>query len=323
MSRLIRNTAILAKTETVYGADAVPTGAANALLVSNLSINPLNAQNVDRNNIRPYLGGDEQLVGSRHVEMGFDVELVGAGTLGDAPAWGPLLRACGFAEVITAGMRVDYVPISTGFESVSIYWYDDGVLHKGLGARGTASLKLSVGEKPVISCKYVCLYGGIAVAAAPTADLEEWKVPEIVLDANSGNLVWGATHAIATAPALVGGESYPSQGLTIELGIATPFQPLLGGESVPITERKVTGAVKLELTAEQEVAAMAAVLATSKTSLGMIHGTVAGSRVGVFMPGVQRIEPTKEDLNGTRMIGYKLLINPVTGNDEIRITTSF
>ena len=82
MSRLIRNTAILAKTETVYGVDAVPTGAANALLVSNLSINPLNAQNVDRNNIRPYLGGDEQLVGSRYVEMGFDVELVGAGTPG-------------------------------------------------------------------------------------------------------------------------------------------------------------------------------------------------------------------------------------------------
>ena len=43
MSRLIRNTAILAKIETAYGVDAAPTGAANALLVSNLSINPLNA----------------------------------------------------------------------------------------------------------------------------------------------------------------------------------------------------------------------------------------------------------------------------------------
>lgn len=323
MSRLIRNTAILAKTELVYGVDAVPTGAANAMLVSNLSINPLNAQNVERNNIRPYLGGDEQLVGSRYVEMGFDVELVGAGTLGAVPAWGTLLRACGFAEVVTAGVRVDYVPVSTGFESATIYWYDDGVIHKGLGARGTASLKLTVGEKPVISCKFVCLNGGVAVAAAPTTELEDWQIPEIVLDANSGNLIWGATHATATAPALVGGDFYPSQGLTIDLGISTPFQSLLGGESVPITERKVTGAVQLELTAAQEVAAMAAVLATAKTSLGMVHGTVAGSRVCVFMPGVQRIEPTKEDLNGTRMIGYKLLVNPVAGNDEIRITTSF
>ena len=323
MSRLIRNTAILAKTEPVYGVDAVPTGAANAMLVSNLSINPLNAQNVERNNIRPYLGGDEQLVGSRYVEMGFDVELVGAGTLGAVPAWGTLLRACGFAEVVTAGVRVDYVPVSTGFESATIYWYDDGVIHKGLGARGTASLKLTVGEKPVISCKFVCLNGGVAVAAAPTTELEDWQIPEIVLDANSGNLIWGATHATATAPALVGGDFYPSQGLTIDLGISTPFQSLLGGESVPITERKVTGAVQLELTAAQEVAAMAAVLATAKTSLGMVHGTVAGSRVCVFMPGVQRIEPTKEDLNGTRMIGYKLLVNPIAGNDEIRIATSF
>jgi hypothetical protein len=37
--------------------------------------------------------------------------------------------------VITAGVRVDYVPVSTGFEATTIYWYDDGVLHKGLGAR--------------------------------------------------------------------------------------------------------------------------------------------------------------------------------------------
>ena len=180
-----------------------------------------------------------------------------------------------------------------------------------------------MGEKPVISCKFVCLNGGVAVADAPTTELEDWQIPEIVLDANSGNLIWGATHATATAPALVGGDFYPSQGLTIDLGISTPFQSLLGGESVPITERKVTGAVQLELSAAQEVAAMAAVLATAKTSLGMVHGTVAGSRVCVFMPGVQRIEPTKEDLNGARMCGYKLLINPVAGNDEIRIVTSF
>lgn len=323
MSRLIRNTAILAKIETAYGVDAAPTGAANALLVSNLSINPLNAQNVERGNIRPYLGGDEQLVGTRYVEMGFDVELVGSGTLGTAPAWGALLRACGFAEVITAGVRVDYVPVSTGFEATTIYWYDDGVLHKGLGARGTASLKLTVGEKPTISCKFVCLYGGVTAVALPTVDLDEWQIPQIVLDANSGQLMWGATHDVAVVPALIGGQSYPSKGVTIDLGITAPFRALLGGESVPITERKVTGAVQLELTALEEVAAMAAVLSTSKTSLGMIHGTNAGSRVAVFMPGVQRIEPAKEEDNGARMNAFKILINPVVGNDEIRIATSF
>ena len=42
-TRYIRQTVILAKIETVSGTDAVPTGAANALLISNMNITPLEA----------------------------------------------------------------------------------------------------------------------------------------------------------------------------------------------------------------------------------------------------------------------------------------
>ena len=92
-NRLIRNTVILLKLEGpgLYGTDPVPTGAANAMLVSNLSVTPMNSQNVDRDLIRPYLGGSEQLMGTRYVEMGFDIELVGSGAVATAPAWGPAL----------------------------------------------------------------------------------------------------------------------------------------------------------------------------------------------------------------------------------------
>jgi hypothetical protein len=323
MGRLIRNTAILVKLETTYGQDALPSGAANALLVSNLSINVLNAQNVARDVIRPYLGNSEQLVGTRYKEAGFDVELVGSGTAGIAPAWGPLMRAIGFAETLTATTRVDYTPVSTSFESVTIYWFDDGVLHKLLGARGTATLKMSVGEKPMLSFKFVGIDGGDTALAAPSTTLDAWRVPQVVVDANSGDLTFGATHAVGIAPALETGTTYPSEGITIDFGIQTPFQSLLGGESVPITDRKVTGAIKLELTAAQEVAMMADVKAATLTSLGLQHGTVVGDKVLVFMPAVQRTDPSKEDKNGNRMIGYKLNISPKTGNDEIRIVTSF
>ncbi|MFS2004609.1 phage tail tube protein [Duganella sp. CT11-25] len=323
MTRLIRNTAILVKLETTYGQDALPSGAANALLVSNLSINVLNAQNVARDVVRPYLGNSEQLVGTRYKEVGFDVELVGSGTPGIAPAWGPLMRAIGFAEVLTATTRVDYTPVSTSFESVTAYWFDDGVLHKLLGARGTASLKMSVGEIPKLSFKFVGIDGGDTALAAPSTTLDAWRVPQVVVDANSGDLTFGATHAVGIAPALVTGTTYPSEGLTVDFGIQTPFQSLLGGESVPITDRKVTGSIKLELTAAQEVAMMADVKGAALTSIGLQHGTVAGDKVLIFMPAVQRTDPTKEDKNGNRMIGYKLNISPKTGNDEIRIVTSF
>ncbi len=323
MARLIRKTAILAKLESTYGIDAVPSGAANALVVSNLSINPLKADNVSRDIIRSYLGNSEQLVGTSYVEMGFDVELVGSGTAGTAPAWGPLMRAIGFAETVTASTRVDYTPISDVFESATIYWYDDGVLHKGLGARGTATLDLSVGKKPVISFKFIALDGGSSAVSAPATTLTAWKVPQIVTNANSGKLTVGATHSTAGAPALTAGTTFPSQGLTIDLGIATAYKPMIGGESISLSDRKITGSVKMELTAAEEVAALADVKLATLNSFGLVHGTVTNSKVMVFMPGVQKTDPTKEEINGERLIGFKLNMIPVAGNDELRIVTSF
>lgn len=321
--RLVRKTAILAKLETIYGNDALPTGAANALVVSNLSINPLNAEYIARDIIRDYLGGSEELPGAAYVECGFDIELVGSGQLAIAPAWGPLMRSIGFAEVITPAVRVDYVPISGAFESSTIYWYDDGVLSKLLGVRGTATLALGVGQKPVISFKLMGVDGGMTEAPNVGTTLTAFRVPQIVTDANSGDLTFGATHAAAVAPAFVGGMTYPSEGLSVDLGIKAAFQKLLGGESIAISERDVTGAVKLKLTAAQEVAFMGEVKAATLTSVGLIHGTVANDKIMVFMPKVQKKEPSKDENQGERMIGYKLRILPLAGNDEIRIATSF
>lgn len=323
MSRLIRNTAILAKIEATYGVDAAPSGAANAVLASAMTINPLNAQNQARDVMRPYLGNSEELVGPAYKEVGFDTEFVGSGTPGVPPAWGPLIRACGFAEVITANIRVDYTPISNDPESLTIYYFDDGVLHKLVGVRGSVSLKLTAGEIPKLTFKFVGLDGGDAVLAAPSVDLEEWRIPQVAMDSVSGKLTFGATHVATSAPALVGGQPYPSEGITVDCGIQTPFNALIGGESVPITERKVTGSVRLELTAAEEISFLNDVKATALTSVGMQHGTVQGDKCLVFTPSVQRVEPTKEEKNGMRMLGYKLNINPKAGNDELRIVTSF
>ena len=92
-TRFIRKTAILAKAETTYATDSTPTEGANAILVSNVSINPLNAQNVSRDLIRPYLGGSEQLVVSSTVKCTFTVELSGAGSGAGAHKHSPKLRS--------------------------------------------------------------------------------------------------------------------------------------------------------------------------------------------------------------------------------------
>lgn len=323
MTRYVRNTAILAKIESPYGADATPVGATDALLVSDLSINPLNAQNVDRNNIRPYFGASEQLVGTSFVECGFSVELVGSGTAGTAPAWGKLLRACGFAETITAMTRVDYNPVSSLFESLTIYWYDDGVLHKLLGARGTAQVMLNLADRPMMRYSFTGLYGGVSAAALPSVTLTAFKTPEVVTDTNSGDITWGATHSLMGAPALVGGTVYPSKGLELDLGGSVNFRPLLGKETVEITDRAITGRLSLDLEPAAEVSFLADVRANTVSSLGMTHGTVTGTKTLVFAPKVQRINPVKEDDQGQRLLGYSLRLVPNMGNDELRIVTSF
>jgi hypothetical protein len=316
MSRLSRKTAILAKIEATYATDPVPVGTTDALLVSNQQINPLNAQNVDRALVRDYLGGSEQLVGTVFIDCSFDVELQSSGAAGTAPAWGPLLRACGFAETISAAARVEYNPISTAFESVTIYYYDDGALHKLLGARGSFKLGMGVGNRPLISFKFIGIDGGVTTAANPAQTLTAWKTPAVIASANTGSLLFGCTYATG---ALTGGTAYTSKGIDIDSGIAVNHIPLLGGESVDLTARNVTGKISLDLSAAQEVTFMTAVKANTLQSIGQLHGSVTGSKIIVFNPAVQLINPKKEDDKGRRLIGFDTRHVPLVGNDELLI----
>jgi hypothetical protein len=323
MTRFIRNTVILVKTEVTPGVDPTPTGLANAMMVSNLTINPLNAQNVARGLVRGFMGGDEHLVGNRFIECGFEIELVGSGTAGVAPAWGPPLKACGFAETLTATVRADYTPVSTTFDSVTIYWFDDGLLHKLSYGRGDVQFKLSANGKPVMVFKFKGLYSTPTAVANAAPTLTAFKTPQVVNVANSQMLTFGATHTAAVAPALTGGTTYPSLGMDVMANNKVEYVPLLGGETVEITDRDMSCSFQADLTAAQEATFMQAVEAATLTSIGLIHGTVVGSKSLIFMPYVQRINPTKQDLQGKRMVQFEGRVVPQAGNDEFRLVTSF
>lgn len=100
MSLLTRKRTILAKIESVYGTDPVPTGAANAILVRNLNVVPINASTVQRDLIRPYLGNSDVMLAEVYAKVDFEIEVAGAGAPGLSPAWAPLIEACAFAETI-------------------------------------------------------------------------------------------------------------------------------------------------------------------------------------------------------------------------------
>lgn len=316
MPRYIRNTVILAKVETSPGTDSMPTGAENALLVSEMTITPLDATNIDRNNIKGYFGADSQLVGTASVQCSFTVELSGSGDAAMPPAWGALMQGCAMAEgLLSTPERVEYSPVSAALVGLSIYYYDDGVLHKLLGAMGTCTLMAKVGERPTLQYEFTGLDGGMTEASA-VATLTAWKAPVAMTKANVTDITLGGTYLLGE---ITGGIVYPSTGIELMLGNAVQFMPLLSLERIDINDRQVTGSTELELTAAQEVTFMTSVKANTLQSLAITIGTVAGSTILIYAPSVQLTNPSKVDLNGNRLIGYDLRCVPVIGNDELRI----
>jgi hypothetical protein len=318
--RYVRNSAILAKTETTYGTDPTPTGGANAILVSNLSITPLNAQNVSRDLIRGYFGGSEQLIGTAYVECKFDVELAGSGAAGTAPAYGPLLIGCGMAETVTATYHVVYDPISASQKGTTIWYYVDGVKHVLNGARGTFEIKMGLGERPVMSFTFLGLDGGVTATALPSQTLTAFKTPIAITDANTSDFTLGSTLTLGSAiPSIAGGTVYPSRGLSVNFGNTLNHVPLLGGESVDIVSRDTTGRATLDLTAAQQASFHTDIKANTTTTATFLHGTTAGYKVILSALAVQRINPTYEDVSGRVMTGMDLRFLPSSGNDELKI----
>lgn len=96
-----KNAALLAKVEATEGVDASPVAGTDAVLVENPQIS-FNPNTVQTNEVTGSLDSRGPITGGMTVQLTFDVLLKGSGVAGTAPEWGKLLKACGWAEVITA-----------------------------------------------------------------------------------------------------------------------------------------------------------------------------------------------------------------------------
>lgn len=102
MSFLTRKRAILSKVETIYGADPTPTAGSDALLMSNLTVSPLEMTLAQRQNIKAYMGNNPNVIAASYSKVSFDIELAGSGTAGTAPAYDELLRGCAMSATTLA-----------------------------------------------------------------------------------------------------------------------------------------------------------------------------------------------------------------------------
>ena len=308
MALLTRKRVILAKIETTYGTDPTPTGAANAILVRNLNVTPQSSQLVGREIIRPYLGNFEQLMASTHVELDFEVEAAGSGTAGTVPAYGCLLRACGLSETVTASTKVDYKPVSSAFESVTIYFNVDGVLHKITGARGDVELNITSAQIPVFKFKFVGIYNAPTDTALPTVTYANQATPLVANSVNTPTFSF-----FSASPVL--------QAISLQLGNQVDFRTLIGLQYVQITDRKVAGQVTFEANTIATKDWFTAGIANTLGAVSLTHGTTAGNKVVIASSTVDLIQPNYTDNNGVQMIQCGYVMTPTSaGNDEVTIT---
>jgi hypothetical protein len=377
MSLLTRKRVVLAKIESVYGTDPTPTGAANAMLVKNLSANIFEAEKVSRDLIRPFLGNSENLLATRLSRLEFEIEAAGAGAAGQVPAYDCLLRACGLTKEIqetaitslvvasniatvtkalhgyavgdkitisgasdsllngpktiltvpTSGTftyaapassdgsdagsskiltSVDYTPVSTGFESVTMYYNVDGVNHKLTGARGTVELGFTVKQIPVFKFSFTGIYNDPADVVQPAVDFTNFQMPEI---ANTQN----------TPGFDLFGYSADLESASFNVANQIEYVTLIGSQSVKLLDRKPAGTLVFEAPTVAEKDYWAIAKDATKGALSLEHGSRAGLKVIVQANFVNLENPTYQDSNGTQMLSVPFTVNPNTGDDELLI----
>jgi hypothetical protein len=145
---IVKRAQMAAKAEGTEGAAETLAGA-DAFLAMNINFKTEIEMHA-RDNVSSSLSNFSQVAGARKATVEFDVEIKGSGTAGTAPALGKLLKACGFSETVSAGVSVTYAPASTGISSMTLALYNDGVIYKTWGARGTVSLKLEKGKHALL-----------------------------------------------------------------------------------------------------------------------------------------------------------------------------
>jgi hypothetical protein len=270
----ISNEVILAKTETTYGTDPVPTTGANAILVRNVSMQSEGLRMNDRAAVRAGLGKLQKVHGGRLVRITFETEVKGSGAAGTAPEIGPLIEACGFDETIVGGASATYIPEDGVHESITIWWYEGGrKLHKINGCRGTFTARLEAGGILVLSYEFVGHYVEPTDQTQPTPTYNA-TVPKAGLSmAVSINGVtaitvksweWACNNTIAEPPSLAAADGY--------------------GEVI-ITERDIKGSMILE----SELASTIDIdtLLKNGTRFAWQSGTLggtAGNRIAIATP---------------------------------------
>lgn len=307
--KLARKKTILSKIEATYGVDPTPAGA-NAIHAIDAELSFYEGERVDLPVPGGNLGSRKSINTGPFRVLTFDVPFAASGAAGTAPAYGPLLRACGYAETINAGVSVVYAPVSSSYESVAHYFYLDGDLHKMLGSRGDVQAVLNKAGLPVWRFRFLGTYITPGAATPSSPDYSAFVDPVAVNKANT-------TMSFDSHSACMDSMSFNSGNEVIARNVPNC-------ESILIVDRLSTAELVIEAPTDVTVKNYFTLLEShagiSLSAMQVVHGTTAGNIITLDNPKAQIVGLGDTPID--KLTHYNLSINltPDAGDDETSFT---
>lgn len=305
--KFIKKMAVLVAIEATAGTIVVPV-AADAIEVSDVTLTPIEGDEVDQGVIRPYFGASETAMVTLYRKIAFSVGLAGVGTVGDLPGWATLMRACAAsvtntpAPSPTAGTV--FAPVTDAIESVTIYAVVDKLLYKMAGAR--ANVKAQVDAKQIPKWQYEFTGSFLPVedvASMPAVNYTKFQRPLGVNKLNTTLSLDGFAAACS--------------GFQFDFGNQVVKQDLMNVDTTEITGRASTGSVTFRNTSVATKNWIEMARTSAKVAMTLKHGQALTNTVSISAPHAQIGKPSFAEQDGIQMITVPLRFIPSdSGNDE-------
>ena len=301
--------ALLAKDEASYGTDSSASGANNAILCTELSIEPIQSDEVTRDLVRSYLGNYDTLLANSRAQVTITVEMAGSGanTKDVPPQYAPLLKSCGLSQAVSSGTSVTYTPVSETFASCTIVYNADGVQHKLTGCRGTFSLSCEVGSIPTITFVMTGLYNAPTDSSMPACTFQKQADPLVFKQGNTSSFQFQ-------------GYSGALNSFSFEMNNEIVYRELVGGtKEVMLNNRAPAGTVQIEnipLATKNYFTNATDNVSGNNT---FIHGTANGNKLTINMPKANITAPAYSSVDEIDMLDLAYTAVPNTGNDEVSL----
>lgn len=331
---LKRQRVILVKAETTYGEDANPAPAANAMLVQLSSSISVEGSDNSREHIRPTWSPEATYRTGKLVNLQIVCEVAGGGMDGDdvvVPVVDPLLLACGMcrngdiacgsvpagetycgAEIAALTNTFVYMPRTLPVEhgSCTIYWYQNNMIHKAVGCRGTWSLSMPSGKKGVWTFNMKGRYVAPVAATFPDATLTDPLPPTVQ--------AMGLTY---------GGQAATAPDVSVELGWTVGAKESVNGADgiaeIRLTDRTPKGSFSPEMWEADDFNPWTAWADGTTQAMTCTLGSAQGNMMRVDVPKAQPDPPSYGERDGltTYDLSFKCTRDDA-GDDEITLTFS-